>query len=305
MSLIDLFSPSLLFSITIVLLIAGVVYACISYVHVIIENKIELQNRKLASIVNLVSVIAKELHAVKSELEQQKEPVQLEYSSQLIDTNADLIRVSHLENVKSTDLISVSDDDVINDETIDDSDEDESENDSEGESDDEAENETHNIVYLFNNAETAPIQITCTMQTDNELEIEEIMAENKGADEEKENMDEEIKLEEKEDMNEEIKLEESKELEEKEKEELGESNVKIVNLSFPDDSASNISDMDVKNLVNIEELSFDDNTKPHNDYKKMSLNKLKEFAVHHGITAKVSMMKKHEIIKLLDELSLQ
>ena len=118
MTISDFFcTSSFLFSIAIIIILTGCIFAYINY-------KMTEQDHKLTSMVNLVSILAQDLHFVKSKVNysQKVEPNVLQYPSQLVGG----------ENNSS--LISVSDNEDLDDED-DDEDEDEDENEDEDEDD--------------------------------------------------------------------------------------------------------------------------------------------------------------------------
>ena len=75
MAIFDIFSKSFLFSTAIILLICGGIFIYFSY-------KIDKQNHKLTSMVNLVSILAEDLQFVKNQLNKNVEN-NLQYSSQI------------------------------------------------------------------------------------------------------------------------------------------------------------------------------------------------------------------------------
>ena len=81
MGIFDIFSTSFLFSIAIILLICGGMFTYFSY-------KIDNQNHKLTSMVNLVSVLAEDLQFVKNQLNKNVNKIQTIHK-----VNSDLISV--------------------------------------------------------------------------------------------------------------------------------------------------------------------------------------------------------------------
>ena len=90
MGIFDIFSTSFLFSIAIIILICGGIFTYFSY-------KIDKQDHKLTSMVNLVSILAEDLQFVKNQLNKN---VDKNVSKiQMIDkVNSDLISVSDVED---------------------------------------------------------------------------------------------------------------------------------------------------------------------------------------------------------------
>ena len=121
MGVFDIFSTSFLFSIAIILLICGGMFTYFSY-------KIDNQNHKLTSMVNLVSILAEDLQFVKNnQLNTHVSKVPM-----INPVNSDLISVSDGENYEDEDDAEGTEDDA---EGTEDEDED----------DDEDEDEENNI----------------------------------------------------------------------------------------------------------------------------------------------------------------
>ena len=96
MAITDLFSTSFLFSIAIIIILIGGIFAYVSY-------RMSEQDHKLTSMVNLVSILAQDLHLVKGELRRTTENTNtntnIQYSSDIISggDNSGLINVSDEE----------------------------------------------------------------------------------------------------------------------------------------------------------------------------------------------------------------
>jgi hypothetical protein len=118
MGVFDIFSTSFLFSIAIILLICGGMFTYFSY-------KIDKQDHKLTSMVNLVSILAEDLQFVKN--------------NQL---NTNVSKVQTINSVNS-DLISVSD--GGDGENYDDEEDEEDEDEDDDEDDDDEENNIYSI----------------------------------------------------------------------------------------------------------------------------------------------------------------
>ena len=89
MAIGDLFSTSFLFSIAIIIILIGGLFAYVSY-------RMAEQDHKLTSMVNLVSILAQDLQVVRTNvisLHKQETP-KVEYSSQMMGGASDLIIVS-------------------------------------------------------------------------------------------------------------------------------------------------------------------------------------------------------------------
>ena len=133
MAIFDIFSTSFLFSIAIILLISGILFTYFNY-------KIDKQNHKLTSMVNLVSALAEDLQFVKNQLNKNIDN-NLQYSSQIQminKINSELISVSDVEND--------DDDDDLEDDDLED---DDLEDDDDNENDDDLEDENNNNEFML------------------------------------------------------------------------------------------------------------------------------------------------------------
>ena len=119
MGIFDIFSTSFLFSIAIILLICGGIFTYFSY-------KIDNQNHKLTSMVNLVSVLAEDLQFVKNQLNKNVNKIQTIHK-----VNSDIISVSDGGDGENHDEEDDEDDEYDEDEE-DEEDEDDEEDDEEG-----------------------------------------------------------------------------------------------------------------------------------------------------------------------------
>jgi hypothetical protein len=265
MAISELFSISFLFSISIIVVLFGLLYSYVSY-------RFGEQDHKLNSMVGLVSTMAEESQFFRSRLQllQQQLSVpskdNIEYSSQMMGSG-NLIPVSDDEASEESDTDdesnatddgvseenTVSDDDSdVDDSDIDDSDVDDSDVDESGEQD------IHKINLLDEDIET----------NDNieDLNHSEIKT---------------IHLEQPIDIN--IESIDNIEI----KEEPTEINLSEDNVLF----LKNISMSDLGEIT--------DSHKP--DYKKMSLNKLRELVINKGLVEDASKLKKNEILKMLGD----
>jgi hypothetical protein len=289
MAISDILSTSFLFSIAIIIILIGGVFAYVSY-------RMGEQDHKLNSMIGLVSTMAEESQFFRSKLNmlQQKLstkdlPVvdQVQYASQMMVGGQD-------------ELINVSDDEE------DDSDDDES--------DDLEDDESEDLE-------------------EEDLEDEDLEDEDLEDDESKDLEDEDLEDDESEDL-EEGRGEHIKRLNLTSA--IDESPVKISyeeidednnsfketnNLVFDDiaDFEATLEEADIQLLA--EDTKDDDNflknvsitgldngilsleeiVSNKNDYKKMSLNKLREVVVSKGFTSDASHLKKNQILKLLGD----
>ena len=90
MSYFDIFSSSFLFSISIIIILTGVLFTYVSY-------RMSEQDHKLNSMIGLISTMAEETHFFRSKLSALQQKVDghnnIQFASQLMD-NKDLIDVS-------------------------------------------------------------------------------------------------------------------------------------------------------------------------------------------------------------------
>jgi len=294
MTISDLFSTSFLFSIVIIIILTGAIFAYMNY-------KITEQDHKLSSMVSLVSVLAQNLQSVKNNLNvsQSFDPTILQYPSELIGGN----------NKHNSGLISVSDEEDDDEELEDEELEDEELEDEELE-DEELEDEE---------------------LEDEELEDEEL--------EDEELEDEELEDEELEDAQTNVKLlnltlandnvENNLQFEELNAQEIiiddslslntdGIKKIHIGNNEGNNDGfgetkhSTFIETKENEQIIN-EELNFLKNVSitdlgdmqdlltNKSEYKKLSINKLREVVISKGIVSDASKLKKHDILKLLGD----
>jgi hypothetical protein len=269
----DLFSSLLIFSIIIIFVLIGCLYAFVSY-------RMTEQDHKINSMVELVSVMAQESQFVKSKLNNLQNNLhshnnnkqdetnnysnELKYSSQMMGGN-DLISVSDedLEEDNSDSEISETSQEDFEEDNDNDEDSQEDEDNDEDNQDDEEED---NHIKLLNLS-------LANIDVDNDSEIVDL------------NNDElnmnEIKT---------IHLEESLPLEETD-----------IQLSLEEHNESKITNEDISFLKNVTITDLGESDDLHTSYKKMSLNKLREVVVHKGIISDASKLKKNEILKMLGD----
>ena len=278
MAFSDLFGTSFLFSIAIILpfILIGALYTYLNY-------KMSEQDHKLSSMVNLVSILAQEVQHVKqtnysetTNTNTEPKEFNLEYASQLVGgtDSVDLISVSDEGNEDdvSSDEEYSDDEDGDDDDVEDDDVEDEDVEDEDVEDEDVEDNMEEHIKILNLSLANEPV--------DRDYVIEELTCDNEPL------MDnhsfEEIKT---------IHLEEPIVFEETELHE--EPNLDL-----------NITDGSISFLKNVNMSDLGENDELHTaktDYKRMSLNKLREVVVSKGVVSDVTKLKKHELLKILGD----
>lgn len=267
MTITDLFSTSFLFSIAIILILIGGIFMYVSY-------RIGEQDHKLNSMIGLVSTMAEESQLFRSRLNllQQKmttpdlpEVEKIQYASQMMGgTQDELIDVSDDDEDDEND-----DDEDDNDENDDDEDDDDEDDDNDD--DDNDDDDEDNIKRINLNLEDEYLNA--------QIPYEEIDTDSESY---------------KETNN--LVFNNTKDLED-----LESSNelIDIINQlkeDEPDVKSILITDLG-EDITNLPEL--DNNYKT--DYKKMTINKLRDTVVSKGIIADASKLKKHEILKLLGD----
>ena len=251
----DLLSSSFLFSIAIIIILIGGIFAYVSY-------RMSEQDHKMTSMLGLISTMAEELHFFRNKLSKSQHVEQ----EQMEQTNLDLDRVHIILDpnnlVVVPDLISVSDEEEDEDEEEEDEeDEDEDDDDEDDDEDESDEEEDGEEVDLDENV--IDLDDTDIINMDNMDNIEKI------------------------------------------------NNIKSIHLEEPINlnyTSQDFKDLDLdhsdEHLTNeFKSISISDleDTNKKTDYKKMSLNKLREVVVEKSIVVDASKLKKHDLLKLLGE----
>ena len=274
MAISDLFSTSFLFSIALIIILIGGIFAYVSY-------RMSEQDHKLTSMVNLVSILAQDLQFVKSKLvtfeNTNNNNHNLQYSSDIMggQNSSDLISVSDEEDDEDDDYSEESDDnDNI---TIDDSSCCSDDDDDCGEVFDESQEQIKLLNLTLANEDIY-----------NDSPIEELVCDFKPTDSELYS-NEDIKT---------IHIEAPLTFEETEiKMSLeSEHNDTQEDINFVTNNGFNLKNTSIIDLGEAEDVHAS-----KSEYKKMSLNKLREVVVNKGVVADASKLKKNEILKLLGD----
>jgi hypothetical protein len=273
MAISDLFSTSFLFSIAIIIILIGGIFAYVSY-------RMAEQDHKLTQMVNLVSILAQDLQLVRSKvISMQHQDTNVEYPSQIMGSHP------------TSELISVSDDgddDEEEEEEIDDNITNEEESCCSDDDDHGELEDSHEQIKLLN--------LTLVNEDiENDSPIEDLNC--KFYNEVKE-----LDMPHKEDIKT-IHLETPITFEETElSQDLeAESEPADVTISSKDMGFITNSSYDFKNITITDLGEAEDLHSSKLEYKKMSLNKLREVAVCKGVVADASKLKKNEILKMLGE----
>ena len=267
MAISDILSTSFLFSIAIIIILIGGVFAYVSY-------RMGEQDHKLNSMIGLVSTMAEESQFFRSKLNmlQQKLstkdlPVvdQVQYASQMMVGGQDeLINVSDDEEDDSDD----DSDDLEDDESEDLEDEDLEDKDLEDKDLEEGRGEYIKRLNLTSAIDESPVKIS----------YEEIDEDNNSFKETNNLVFDDI-----------ADFEAT----------LEEADIQLLAEDTKDDDnfLKNVSITGLDNGI----LSLEEIVSNKNDYKKMSLNKLREVVVSKGFTSDASHLKKNQILKLLGD----
>jgi hypothetical protein len=268
----EIFSTSFLFSIAICIILVGGLFAYFNY-------RFSEQNHKMQSMLGLVSTMAEEMQYFRSKL-----------SSKQVDSSdtMDNIQVipnflggnGNIQNMLDNELIEVSDSEVDDEEDedseVDDEEDEEDEEDDEEDDDIDSEVEDDEIEQLDDEINKKIINIDLgTTNNDFVIESEDIDFSNNDTNDTNNNTVKNISID--------------------------------LDLSADElTSTDELISTDELNLENMEStlksISIDDNvsSKGKEDYKKMSLNKLRDIVCAKGLVVDASKLKKNELLKLLD-----
>jgi hypothetical protein len=261
MVLSEILSTSFLFSIAIVIILVGGLFAYFNH-------RFSAQNHKISSMMGLVSTMAEEMQYFRSKLSGREQ----ESCCKMPD--ADLIHiVPQFMGGSKEDLIEVSDEEDDSDEEEDDSDEEEEDSDEEEDDsdkeDDDSDEEDDSDSDEEEHEEEDNVKSIC-IDLGNEIDI---------------NIGDEIE--------DEIGQEDS----------INISNTKTINLSedissfeITSKTLENINDIDIDISINLTDVNAE---KDKVDYKKMSINKLREIIVEKGLVVDASKLKKNDVLKML------
>ena len=257
----EIFSTSFLFSVAIIIIAVGGLFAYFNY-------RLSENNHKMQAMMGLVSTMAEEMQYFRSKI----------HSNPITTNNTDTTHI--VSNFlggsnKEDELIEVSDSEIEED--------DEEAEDSEAESlDDDLEEEDLEDDDL----EDEDLD-------EDELSANEIVAESLEDDEEEEDNKKIITID--------IDLGATNEMMSFDSEEIEDTNINANDLNL-----SNLEDLDVSlksiaidmDISNIGDTNITIN-KEKEDYKKMSLNKLRDLVCEKGLVKDASKLKKNELLKLL------
>ena len=273
MAISDILSTSFLFSIAIIIILIGGVFAYVSY-------RMGEQDHKLNSMLGLVSTMIEESQMFRIQLS----VLQQKLSMQDLPAVDNIQYASQMMGGEVEELIDVSDEDDDDEEDDDEKDDAMDDCDSEESEQDEDEDEDGEEVLNLKDEYIKKLNLTLANDELNvKIPYEEIVVGDESYEESNNLADFESPLEETDiHLSHEDHMSTSDEL--KYDEEF------LKNVSITDFGEGTIS------LGEIEDIHI---TKT--DYKKLSLNKLREVVVSKGVIADASKLKKNEILKLLGD----
>lgn len=278
MAIFDLFNVSFLFSIGIIIILIGGIFTYVSY-------RMSEQDHKLTSMVQLVSLLSQDLQTVKMSARAEEAHG---LSNPLKDNNIQYASDIMVDNLNE-DVINVSDgesDSEYEDDEVEDEDENEDEEDNvEDDDEDDVEEidieDAPKINVLKLNSENVVID-------DSDSEVDDL-----------ENLDNQVENLEAENLEAENLEVENLEAENLEAENL-EAEPKIENLDIKAENLGELPKENMSFLKNIDVIDIGE-VDSKSDYKKMSINKLREVVVSKGLIADASKLKKQDILKLLGD----
>ena len=274
MAISDLFSSSFLFSIAIIIILIGGIFAYVSY-------RMAEQDYKLKQMVDLVSMLAQDLQFVRSKVVSMQQnhdipDTNLEYSSQLMGGQ------------QTSKLIDVSDDDS----EVDEDDDSEVDEDDDSEVDEDEYHDEHSIE------DTKIIKLEISQEEIDDTDPSYEEAQNLDFNPEQDLAEFEAEIA---DVSEntDIKILDMMYHTQPTNIQLEETTINLdANL---DANLDDIKHTDELKNISITDLGDIEDFHSSKEYKKMSLNKLREVAVSKGVVADASKLKKNEILKMLGD----
>ena len=278
MSLVDLFNPSFL-------MFLGILVLVVALLVVYFESKFREQNHKIASMLSIVSSVAEELNNMRGAINLVGGSINNDNSPNIIELNSSFNSNNNsnnnFEQIKRMDLIEVSDDEDEEDEDEEDEDEEDLDEEDLDEEDSVDDLEEEDSVEDLDDLEEEDLEEVKDIKvlklsvsgTNINLDINHDEIDDLHNDEEIDDLhnDEEIDFD---------------------------DNESIVSID-----ATSIHDIKISNF-DLKSISFDTNLEEKNqmnssEYKKLSANKLKNIAIEKGLTTKSSKLSKQELISLL------
>ena len=283
MAIFDLFNVSFLFSIGIIIILIGGIFTYVSY-------RMSEQDHKLTSMVQLVSLLSHDLQTVKMSARAEETHG---LSNPLKDNNIQYASDIMVDNLNE-DVIHVSDgesDSEYEDDEVEDEDEDNVEDDEDDDEDDVEEIDIEDAPKINVLKLTSDNVVIDDSDSDSDIDdLENFEAENLEA----EHLEaEHLEAEHLEAEN--LEAEHLDNLEEN----LG-AEPKIENLDIKAENLGELPKENMSFLKNIDVIDIGE-VDSKSDYKKMSINKLREVVVSKGLISDASKLKKQDILKLLGD----
>jgi hypothetical protein len=290
MAISDIFSTSFLLMLALFVITVGLIFAYVSY-------RLGEQDHKIHSMFSLVSTMAQEQQFFRSKLSTvmhsnniNNESTNLQYASQIIGSgnNSELIHVSDDEDDDDDDE---DEDDEDEDEDEDEDDEDEDEDDEDDDDEDDEDDDDHDENLKLDLDVNSIIQDYDNLHFDNATDIKTIHLEQFI------HLNEDITIGNDFENNDAINVNEH----------INE-NETITNIDIDNQTVNDTTILDgdtsfLKKIVISETVEESSNDELFNklDYKKLSLNKLRDIVIEKGLTTDASKMKKQELLKLLGD----
>ena len=280
MAISDLISTSFLFSIAIIVILIGGIFAYMSY-------RMSEQDHKLSSMLGLVTTMTGEIQFLKGQINLTGGNNHI-HSNDFIDEQEQFDNNNNIQNIAanntgSNKLIHVSDDEEEGEEDEDEDYEEDDTSDSEEEDDDEESSASEDELEGLEDIE----DIDCSeeLHSDNDIKILNLGEMVDDSEDTERNNIKSIHLEEPIDIL----------LSEQDNEDIMEHNdiLNAGDLKTITISMDNIG-------IDINGLEEDNSKQKFTDYKKLPLNKLREAVVEMGIVQDASKYKKNDLLKLLD-----
>jgi hypothetical protein len=282
------------------LIYLGITLVLIGGIGFFLMQRIQEQNHKISSMFELVNSVVEEMNFIKGRLQM------MSYVTQNGGTPQNVQQTSELNNEPNVfnNLISVSDD--SEDESDDNSENDDSDSDSDSDGDNSVE-EKHFIEL----SQEQNIKVINFDEITNNNELEEFSKLNDNGDDDNDDDNDEDDDSDPNDSDDERSLNEESKFK---NDDNTFSSLKIIDVNLDTDiienldveeidtdnkTNSNANDFDFTKTISIIESNLEDSGNVI-DYKKMSLNKLKEIAIFKGLITENSKATKSAILKMLN-----
>ena len=263
----EIFSTSFLFRIAIIVTLVGGLF-------VYFNHRFSEQNHKMQSMLGLVSTMAEEMQYFRSKLNSRPDEHNRMPDADIIQFIPNFLGGKVNGRVEDNDLIEVSDSESVEDDECD-SECDDSDVDSYASSNEVEEEDSDVDSYASSSSNEEEVEEDSDVEVVEEERERKIISIDLG-------INNEFVIE-----SEDINLNEAND-------EVNDGEIKSVNLEDIDMSLKSIS------IDGFSDISFSNN-KGKGEYKKLSLNKLREVVVEKGLIIDSSKLKKNELLKMLGD----